>query len=819
MSKLVELTEKDFNYLKTLDLELFKSMTMYFDYDLIMKSIEMTPNEIYEMEDGYDYQVISWFDELLFNDLEAFNGEYFVDELTAGKERIQKRCPLNNKNSEEYKKYVTLKKVFASSLKAVVDGKSEVIYRDYESGMKAKDNVSDEVQEFKDNLNTLTDGKYQEESEYAELINLDNSLKDYKTVWKDKKKPKIKEETTLNDIIEAVLKSTRDEKLDDYEKGIIDYLTKFFDVDNLSEVIGRNVLYHEENMTCLIFAAQALLDKEDYSKDYKAIFSQKKEARNALDEAILKDYSNSAVYNSVKALDSMLMANLEAVNIYDKLCSDVMYYSSRYDYLKKIGSESKEEVEKNNNQFFIKNDFGKDITYSIKKDDKSVTLGNRLTKEELASDEEKVVKAREALLAEDKELTDKKALADIVEKFLQKKDLSQKELELLAQNGIDSNLSAEELKTKVSELVDRIKELEDTALERTAKKEALLKTSDILGTSSLKRKAAKKSKDLVDFVKTKAKGVWSNKKKILGRSLSGVVGGAIGGSLAFVLGPVGIVLVNAAVVPIITQAYAYANKLEATELTGETVEIENVDKGSNKITAKVNSFLRKSHFEKIKKLADFNMFAKLANSKNETISKVFSNKEVLRNIGAGLTSALVALDLAALTRATSRLVDKYKQNTSQPSSSAPSNSAPSSNSTGDNTPGGNNPGGNNSVDKIDYGDPKPVESVKIGDTIGTENKITVGYKTSYDARLGINPVKLNQDIMYDGSSVIKEAYYYHNGVMEKLAVDAKDLTKTIQNMGIDPSDIVVNLAKDGVEGRAWVSGEVAAKSLGLTLVP
>ena len=809
MSKLVELTEKDINYLMALDLELLKRMIMYFDYDLIMKNIEMTPKEIDEMEDGYDYRVISWFDDLLFNDLEVFNGEYFVDELTAGKERIKKSCPLNDKNSEKYKKYVNLKKVFASSLKAVVDGKSEAIHNDYENIINFKENASDEVQEFKDDLNTLTDGKYQEEEKYSELIHLDKSLKTYKRVWKDKKKPKIKEETTLSDIIGAVILSTRNGELSDYEKEIVDYLTRFFDVDNLSDVINRNVLYHEENMASLIFAAQALLDKEDYSEDYRDVFSQKKEARNVLDEAILKDYKNSPVYNRVKTLDSMLVGNLETINIYDKLCSDVMYYSSRYAYLMRIDSESKEEVENTNNQFFIKKDFGKDITYSIKEGDEVVSFENRLTKEELASDNEKVEKARETLLAEDKELVDKKQLVDIAEKLAQKKDLSQEELELLAQNGIDGNLTAEELKNELSKLSDRIKELEDTALERTANKEALLKADDILGTGSIKKTAVKKSKELVDFVKTKAQGVWSNKKKILSRCLSGTIGGAIGGSLAFALGPVGIVLVNAAVVPIITQAYAYANKLEATELTGGTVEIENVDKRSNKIIAKVNSFLRKSHFEKIKKIANFNMFAKLANSKNETIAKIFSNKEVLRNIGVGLTSALVALDFMALTRATSHLGDKYKQNASQPSSSAPS-----SNSTS-----GNISGGSNSVDRVDYGDPKPMESLKIGDTIGTENKITVGYKTSYDARLGINPVKLNQDVMYDGSSIIKEAYYYHNGVMEKLAVEAKDLTKTIQNMGINPNDIVVNLAKNGGEGRAWVSGEVAAKSLGLTLVP
>ena len=133
MSKLVELTEKDINYLMTLDLKFLKRMIMYFDYDLIMKNIEMTPKEINEMEDGYDYQVISQFDDLLFNDLEVFNGECFFDELTAGKERIKKSCPLNDKNGEKYKEYVNLKKVFASSLKAVVDGKSEVIHNYYEN--------------------------------------------------------------------------------------------------------------------------------------------------------------------------------------------------------------------------------------------------------------------------------------------------------------------------------------------------------------------------------------------------------------------------------------------------------------------------------------------------------------------------------------------------------------------------------------------------------------------------------------------------------------------------------------------------------------
>ena len=55
--------------------------------------------------------------------------------------------------------------------------------------------------------------------------------------------------------------------------------------------------------------------------------------------------------------------------------------------------------------------------------------------------------------------------------------------------------------------------------------------------------------------------------------------------------------------------------------------------------------------------------------------------------------------------------------------------------------------------------------------------------------------------------------------MKKLAVNANNLTETIKTLDIKPEDVVVNLAKNSGEGRAWVTGEVAAKSLGLTLVP
>lgn len=815
MSKLVELTENDIKYLEELDLNLFKKSEMYFDYDLIMSMIEMTPAEIYDMEDGYNYRVISWFDDLLFTELEAFNGKDFVNELTGGKDTIKKRCPLNNKKSKEYEEYVTLKKVFAYSLKGIIEGKSDALDREYINGIMINDDAPREVKEFQEGLNKLTNGKSQEVGEYSDLIHLDDSVLMYERVWDDKEKPKIKDGTKLVDIIDVIILATHGEELDDYQKEIVNYLVSLFEADDLNNIIGRNISNSEENMVYLIFAAQALVDNHNgnnFSQEYKDILSKKKDVRNFLSEDILKDYKDSAVYETVRALDCMIINNIETVNVYDRFVRNTIYYDSRYSFLKGIDKESKEEVEKINNHYFDRIDFGKKVTYSTKKNDKLVTLGNRLTKEELAGDEEKIAKARETLLAEDKELADKKALADIVDKLIHKEDLSQEELDILEKNGINGKLSVEELKAKIAELVARIKELEDASLERNSKKETLLKASDVLEISGPKGKIKKTAKDLVGFLKDKVQMISDNKKTIIGRSLSGIAGGAVGSSLAFVLGPVGIVLVNAVVAPVITQAYAYANKLEADELSGEAVEIESIDKRSNKIVAKVNSFLRNSHFEKIRKLADFNMFAKLANSKNEKISKIFSNKTVLRNIAAGLTSALVAMDVVALSRVASHLMNKSNHGVSRPT-----NSGTSGNTNG--TTGEGTTGDSNTVGSLDYADSNSIESVKIGDTIGTENKITVGYKTSYDAKLGVNPVKLNQDIMYDGSSVIKEAYYYQNGVMKKLAVEAKDLTQTIQDLGIDPSDVVVNLAKSSGEGRAWVTGEVAAKSLGLTLVP
>ena len=806
MSNLVELNEKDFNYLKELDLDILKKYSLYFDYDLIMNNISLTPIEIGEEKDNYKSLVLTWFEDLLFDELGYFYDTDITGELTKNRDTYAKICPLNDKNSVEYKAYVNYKKVLAYSIKAILDDKKELINDSYIEGIDTPSD-KEEVIEFRNDLNKMTDGAFLEKWDYANLIDLDESLKTYKMVLKDKKKPEIKDKTTLGDIMDIIVNYSNKVELDDYEQDIIDYLAYVIGSDNLWDGIKRSNVYGEINTVTIIFAAQGLVDSRknvNYAKQYKEILSKKKDPAKKLDEKDLTSYKGTDIYDAVKGLDNQLTGNLETVNNLDNFCRNIIFNSNRYSNLKKMDGLSEEEVKDNNNEYFIRQDFGKKITFKMVNGDKEATFTNKVTKEELEADTKKIKDAKEALDNLDKELEERKELADTLDKLLHKNDLSDEELNLLDKYGINGSLTAKELETKISEVAARLNELENTKEEREEKQSTLAKVSDILNLSNIKEKAIKKSKDLVDFVKNKVGAVNKSKMQVAGNIAVGALSSGIGANLALVLGPVGIVLVNAVVASIATQAYAYANMLEESELKGEVVEIENIEKPSNKITKKVNSFLRKSHLKKLKDLADFNIFARLANSKNERVSKIFSNKEVVKRIGLSLTAGLIGMDLMAFSRALNSLAKKI--NTAAKPSKTPS--SPSSSVTDGST-----------INKIDYADPKPVSDVKLGEAIGTENKITVGYKTSYDAKLGINPVKLNQSVMYDGNSIIKEAYYYQNGVMKKLAVNANNLTETIKNLGIKPEDVVVNLAKNSGEGRAWVTGEVAAKSLGLTLVP
>ena len=91
-------------------------------------------------------------------------------------------------------------------------------------------------------------------------------------------------------------------------------------------------------------------------------------------------------------------------------------------------------------------------------------------------------------------------------------------------------------------------------------------------------------------------------------------------------------------------------------------------------------------------------------------------------------------------------------------------------------------------------------------------------KNSYDAYNGVNGVHLNQSIINDGDTIIKNLYYNSNGKMIKLPIEhGQDIIETIENLGINPKDVVANLANSDGTGRAWVHVTDVAKTLGRSL--
>ena len=398
-------------------------------------------------------------------------------------------------------------------------------------------------------------------------------------------------------------------------------------------------------------------------------------------------------------------------------------------------------------------------------------------------------------------------LIAIIDKLIDKKELNESERALLTSNGIAENLSEDELKAKKSELNNTYNNLHNEANTRANKIKALVKASDIIG---YKKKAAKNKDKVIN--KTPALEKWT---KNIAKVAFPFLGGAIGANLAFVLGPVGIVATNAIGIFIITQARAYANILEEQELNGDEIEIESIEKPTNKVCNKVSNLLRKAHLDKISK---FNMFEKLSNTRFKAVNKFFGNKDVLRIIANTVTTGLIAMDLGALKNAISnKLAAKNQQsNTVENPSKETGNTDPSAGNTEPSIDASTGTGSNLGDSNV-HTDPEPI-SMKLGDNIGSDSQILNGYKTSYDAYNGVNSVRLNQDILNDGNTIIKNLFYNNNGKMVKLPINqGEDIADAITRLGIDPKDVVANLTNASGTGRAWASIGDVAKTLGRSL--
>lgn len=807
-NKVMELTNKEYEYLQNINLNLTYQEKLYFDYDFIINNIDKTPIEIYRMNDGIDKSTLSWFDDLFAKNLESFWGPTFAENFTDNLRRDNENCPLNDKENAIFKDYVTYKRIFALSLKMMAENKTETFVKAYDDGITTSSD--DEVKDYTAKLSSTTGGVF--DTPDKNYIDFKPIIKKYIYVYKDKKKPKIPDNTSFEDLIKIRDDAANNKKLTKEEFEIADYIAEMIEEDSLEEALSPQNPNQVNNKIYTIFIIAALIDNLlgiGYSEKCLEKFCAKE---NLGQEIQLEDgFAGTQYGESAKNIDYYLR-KVKILNDYQDYGKYVFASSSRYKMLKDKNGVSDEIVAEDNKKYFDRQDNGQEISYNIIDGSNTKKIKLKLTNGEIEADNSTIEATRNFLKnVNATQLTNYK-LSEIIAKMLKKQPLNEDEKKLLQSNSIPENSSEEDLKKKKDESEEEFNRLKEGETIRANSIKTLDKAEKILKSVTKKKKndfgkIKEKVKDLKNLANIEILKKWAKK---LPKVVCPIIGGAVGYNLAFVLGPVGIVAANAIGAFVITQARAYANILEEQELSEEEIEIDSIEKPSNKLCNKVSALLRKANLEK---LATFNMFEKLSNSKSEKIKNFFRNKEVLITIANTVTAGLVAMDLNALRRVISKLAKHQneipkKEFESDSNLGANKGEIKPSTGTGSESGSGLTSGAGN-TNEI---------SMKVGDNIGTESKIINGYKNSYDAYNGVNGVHLNQSIINDGDTIIKNLYYNSNGKMIKLPIEhGQDIIETIENLGINPKDVVANLANSDGTGRAWVHITDVAKTLGRSL--
>ena len=814
---IIKLSEEEYEYLKSINLNLTKEAGIYFDYDLIMANIDKTPREIIQMDDTIDRRVLSWFDKLFASNLQSFYGSNYASNFSGNKAPGNEKCPLNNKASQEYKDYISLKKIFALSLKTMADGKTKEMQQAFNNAGNICEIENEAAKEYTRSVKDLIGEAYTKPE--ADYIDIDSRIETYKQVLNDRKKPKLKAGTIFNDIMDIVEKRLNNKEVTDDEAEIVDYIADAIGYDTIYDVLDPKSNCFVANYLDLMFVVRALVDssaKKDYSKVYKQVLSLKKDLSQGVEEVMPKGYKDTEISKALLELDAYIIG-MNVSNIYQEYSQYIFNNSQEFGVLNNTKGLSKEEVSAKNKEYFDRKDHGKELIYHVGFGDDTYEYTPKLTENEVNADKKTISETRNKLEDDNAKQAITNDLISIIDKLIAKEALKDDERALLTSNGIAENLSEDELKAKKAELEGTYKELHDAAPARTNKIKALIKASDIIG---YKRKAGKKNDKGIN--KSTALEKWATK---IAKVAFPFLGGAVGANLAFVLGPVGIVATNAIGLFIITQARAYANILEEQELSDDEIEIESIEKPTNKVCNKVSSLLRKAHLDKI---AKFNMFEKLSNTRFKAVNNFFGNKDVLRTIANTITTGLIAMDIGALKNAISKQIAARNQQ-----SNTVDNNAKDTGKT--DTGAGDTGAGNTDADvgKTDTGldggtgagandgnaftDPEPA-SMKLGDSIGSDSQIINGYKTSYDAYNGVNSVHLNQDILNDGNTIIKNLFYNDNGKMVKLPINpGEDIADALARLGIDSKDVVANLTNASGKGRAWAHIDDVARTLGRSL--
>lgn len=485
---IVNLSKEEYEYLKSIDLNLTKETGIYFDYDLIMANIDKTPREIIQMDDTIDRRFLSWFDKLFASNLENFFGDYYKTNISGNKAPGNEKCPLNNKESEEYKDYIKYKKIFASSLRAMACGKAKAIQEAFNSNGNICQMENEAAKEYTHSMKELIGDDFTKPS--SDYIVIDNRIELYKSIIKDRKKPKLASSTSFDDIIQIVEKSLNKKELTDKEAEIDDYIADTLGYDSVYDAINPRSCYYVDNYLNLIFIIRALADssqKKDYSKVYKQALSQKKNIYQDVDEVMPKGYKNTEIGKALLELDAYIVG-INVSNIYQEYSQYLINNAANFGILGNNDGLSKEEIATKNQEYFDRKDHGKEVAYQVDYKDGTYEFNPRLTDSEIDNDKKTISDVRNKLENDNAKQAITNDLIAIIDKLIDKKELNESERALLTNNGIAENLSEDELKAKKSELNNTYNNLHNEANTRANKLKALVKASDIIG---YKKKAAK----------------------------------------------------------------------------------------------------------------------------------------------------------------------------------------------------------------------------------------------------------------------------------------------------------------------------------------
>ena len=793
----IELTNEEYEYLQGLNLNLTKANEFYYNYDFFIKYIDKTPKEILEMADSIGKRMLLWFDNIFNDTLENFWGDSYIDLFSGKKSLKDDSCPLNDKESKEYKRYIQYKKIFAASIKTMVENKTKEMQSGFDEMGSISESNNETVKEYLNLMNDLLGDEYNKPEE--DYIDIDSKITLYKSVYRDRKKPKISSSMTFLKIMNIVERSNENQKLSVEETQIVDYIAKTINYDSIFKALDPKNKYFIQNYIDVIFVVRALADStlnNDYHKYYKDILSRKKSINQDVSEIISGGHKNTGMGNAVKEMDDYIRA-ISVNNTYQEFSQYLFNNTSDFNYIKNTNALSDKEIIEKNTKYFEKNANGKTIKYNVKNGNDTYEYEVKLTDEEIENDKKTISENRNYLKDDNASLVKIDELKKIIDKKLKKEALTADELAKLKNYKIEENIddiSDEELTDLKTKLDKVYNQLQNESKTRASKIAALSKANDII---ERKKQNIDDNKKVSKFSPLKK---WASK---ITKAACPIVGGMIGCNLAFVLGPVGIVAANAIGAFVITQAKAYANILEEKELSKDEIEIESIEKPTNKVCNNVSKFLKKVHLDK---LAKFNMFEKLSNTKNAKVKKFFRNKETLRTIANSITIGLIALDLTAFGRMMLKkaalnkkgnTVDAVNKGAGNDVGSEVAKPANSGNTTGTTSTANINTPTNS------YGDPE-VTSLKIGDTVGANGDLTYGYRNSYDALYGKNPVKLNQAIMKDNS--VASAVYYPNsqGIMENLNLEkGADIIAELEKRGYDISKAVINTTNEAGKARAF----------------